>query len=109
MSLYSRITANGMTPGTPRLRGHAFVATLGEWADGTIDQTRALADVNLSAGSNLTAAEITELQTIRGVYVAKATAAEKVGYLWKIERVVVRAGEGLIPTEAEFRTALGYS
>ena len=80
---------------------HRLSAALGEWAVGNLTRQQVI------DGLSLGATEQAEIDAIAAAYNAKASAAEKVGYLWQIERCFILVETGNY-NKAKAKAVLGF-
>ena len=104
MGLYERLM--GLGP-DPRIPIHYFSATMSEFARGRITGAQAQAIVSTSSGAPLTAAEITEANTLLGTI--SGSAAVKLARAKEIDDVLMLAEREFVPynTPTLVKTRLG--
>ena len=104
MGLYERLM--GVDP-NPRIPIHYFISGLAEFGRGRITAAQAEAIVTQATGVPLTAAEVTEAQTLLGTI--SGSAAAKLARAQEINDVLIIAEQQLAPydTPAAVRARLG--
>lgn len=107
MGLYERLLG---TDPLPRLSIHAFQAIAAEWGRGSITGAQAQTAITATCGVALTAAEVTEAQTLVNTIPTGSTTANKADRavrLQEIDQVLLMAGLPPYTTAAAIKTRLG--